>query len=203
MVREEEKGKTKFERGNFKLKDPGSIPGQSMTFLTLDRLVLFFHLFHRYVVKIMLTEKKKKSTMWELWVKFYLGQMRTVAQGIAFQMALRNCSREASGKVSIYVLLVNGECMQWGVHTFFCRRLLLVSWRLLLVTRNRRHHEEFQCFSRYEEIQARIGLIKSSPENIWLSEDLFYQFSRAQRASFLITVNSFQRVLKVSSCSSS
>ena len=65
MVREEEKGKTQFERGNFKLKDPGSIPGQSMTFLTLDRLVLFFHLFHRYVVKIMLTEKKKKKAQCE------------------------------------------------------------------------------------------------------------------------------------------
>ena len=47
--------------------------------------------------------------------------MRTVPQGIAFQIALRNCSREASGKVSIYVLLVNKK------YTHFCRRLLLVS----------------------------------------------------------------------------
>ena len=66
-------------------------------------------------------KEKKKSTVWELWVKFYLGQMRTVPQGIAFQIALRNCSREASGKVSIYVLLVNKK------YTHFCRRLLLVS----------------------------------------------------------------------------
>ncbi|XP_043313066.1 laminin subunit alpha-2 isoform X1 [Cervus canadensis] len=36
MMREEEKGKTQFERNNFKLKDPGSVPGQSMTFSTLD-----------------------------------------------------------------------------------------------------------------------------------------------------------------------
>ena len=50
-----------------------------------------------------------------------MGQMRTVSRGIAFQIALRNCSREASGKVSIYVLLVNGK------YTHFCRRLLLVS----------------------------------------------------------------------------
>ena len=122
MVREDKKGKTQFEKNNFKLEDPGSIPSQSMMFSTLDRLVIFFHLPHRYVVKIVLTEgKKKKSTVWELWVKFYLGQMRTVPQGIAFQIALRNCSREASGKVSIYVLLVNKK------YTHFCRRLLLVS----------------------------------------------------------------------------
>lgn len=61
MMREEEKGETQFERNNFKLKDPGSVPGQSMMFSTLDRLVIFFHLFHRYVVKIVLTKKKKKK----------------------------------------------------------------------------------------------------------------------------------------------
>ena len=44
-------------------------------------------------------------------------------------------------------------------------------------------------------------LIKSLPENIWLSEGQFFWFySRAQSALFLIsTLNSFQGVLKVSS----
>ena len=43
---------------------------------------------------------------------------------------------------------------------FFCRSFLLVSWRFLLVSwrflqviRSSRHHEGFQCFSRFEEIQ--------------------------------------------------
>jgi len=43
-----------------------------------------------------------------------------------------------------------------------------------------------------------------SPENKDLSKDLFCQFSQKTDASFLIsTLNSFQGVLKVSSCSSS
>ena len=65
---------------DLKLKDPGSIPGLSMTtFLTLDGLVNFFHLFHRSVVKIVSTEKK--CTTWELWVKFYLGQNEDYSPG--------------------------------------------------------------------------------------------------------------------------
>ena len=35
--------------------------------------------------------------------------MRTIAQEIAFQVALRNCPREVGGKGSIYVILVKGE----------------------------------------------------------------------------------------------
>ena len=129
------KGKLKFERNNFKLEDPGSIPGQSILFSTLDGLSFFICPIDMWWRLCWL--KEKKSTMWELWVEFYLGQMRTVAQGVAFQIALRNCSREASGKVSIYMLLVNGK------YTHFCRKLLLISWRLLLVIRNGRHHKEF------------------------------------------------------------
>ena len=34
--------------------------------------------------------------------------MRTVARETAFQIALRNCSEEAEGKVSVYVILVKG-----------------------------------------------------------------------------------------------
>ena len=36
------------------------------------------------------------------------------------------------------------------------------------------HCKGFQCFSRYED--TRVGLIKSAPENIKLSEDLSCQF---------------------------
>ena len=51
--------------------------------------------------------------------------MRTAARKRASQIALRNCFKEAGGKVSIYVILVEGEYRQSS--TYFCRRLLLVS----------------------------------------------------------------------------
>ena len=44
--------------------------------------------------------------------------MRTMAQETAFQIALRNCSEEVGGKVSIYVILVKGEYMQSSTHFF-------------------------------------------------------------------------------------
>ena len=40
--------------------------------------------------------------------------MRIIAQETAFQIALRNCSKEVRGKVSMYVILVKGEYMQSG-----------------------------------------------------------------------------------------
>ena len=51
--------------------------------------------------------------------------MRTAAQEIAPQIALRNCSREAEGKDSMYVILVKGE---WAAikHRFFFLMFLLV-----------------------------------------------------------------------------
>ena len=44
-------------------------------------------------------------------VSFIGGKMRTIAQETAFQIALRNCSKEVK-KVSIYVILVKGEYIQ-------------------------------------------------------------------------------------------
>ena len=64
--------------------------------------------------------------------------MRAIAWKIAFQMAVRNCSKEVVGKVSIYEILVNGEYMQSSTYFFFCR--------LPLVMRSRCHHEEFSAF---------------------------------------------------------
>ena len=46
---------------------------------------------------------KKKSTMWEFQVKFYLGRNEQ-------PIALRNCSKEAGGKVSI------GDSVEGEVH---------------------------------------------------------------------------------------
>ena len=55
--------------------------------------------------------------------------MRTAAQDTAFQIALRNCSKEAGGKVSIYVILVKGEYKQSS--TYFSQK---VSASLVQVT---------------------------------------------------------------------
>ena len=49
--------------------------------------------------------------------------MRTIAWETAFQIALRNCSKEAGGKGSIYVILVKGEYIQSSTYFFaegFC-----------------------------------------------------------------------------------
>ena len=47
--------------------------------------------------------------------------MRTIAWEAAFQIALRNCSKEVGGKVSIYVILVKGEYMQSS--TYFLQKV--------------------------------------------------------------------------------
>ena len=49
--------------------------------------------------------------------------MRTVAPETAPQIALRNCFKEVRGKVSIYVILVKGECMQSNTHFFFLQKV--------------------------------------------------------------------------------
>ena len=58
-------------------------------------------------------------------LNFIWGKMRTTAWERAPQIALRDCSKEAGGKVSISVILVKGECMQSS--TYLSRRFLLVS----------------------------------------------------------------------------
>ena len=42
--------------------------------------------------------------------------MRTIARETAFQIALRNCSKEVGGKASIYVILAKGEYMQSSIY---------------------------------------------------------------------------------------
>ena len=55
--------------------------------------------------------------------------MRTAAQETASQIALRNCSEEAGGNVSIYEILVKGEYLQSS--TYFLQK---VSASLVKVT---------------------------------------------------------------------
>ena len=55
---------------------------------------------------------KKSARRESCKLSFIWGKMRTVARETAFQIALRNCSKEVGGKVSIYVILVKGEYMQ-------------------------------------------------------------------------------------------
>ena len=78
--------------------------------------------------------------MWELQVKFYLGKMKTIAWESAFQIALRNYSKEAGGTVSIYMLLVKGEYMQSSTDLFF------VHGRFLLVVRTVIAIKDFSAF---------------------------------------------------------
>ena len=44
------------------------------------------------------------------------GKMSTAVQETALHTALRNCYKEAGGKVSIYVILVKGEYVQSSTH---------------------------------------------------------------------------------------
>ena len=60
--------------------------------------------------------------------------MRTIAWETAFQIALRNCSEELRGKVSIYVILVKGKYMQSS--TYFLQKVFASH-------EGRRHHEGF------------------------------------------------------------
>ena len=83
-------------------------------------------------------------------VKFYLGQNEDYSISDNSEKLLRRGGGGGRGEVSTYVILVKGSsCNQ--AHIFY--RFLLVVCRPLLVTRSECHHEGFQCFSRYEEMQ--------------------------------------------------
>ena len=68
--------------------------------------------------------------------------------------------------------------------------------------RNHRHHEGFQCFSRHEGT-GELGSQSRLPKTSDYLKTCLPVFPQAQSASFLLpTQNSFQGVLKTSSCSS-
>ena len=109
----------------------------------------------------------KKCTIWELRVKFYLGQNEDYSVGDSLsdssEKLLQSGGRESN--VSIYVILVKGKYMQSSTFLnyyfffFFGRRFLLVKrqaspWRNLVL------------FSIWGD--TRVRLIKSAPENICL-----------------------------------
>ena len=86
---------------------------------------LLFHLqssFHTWTpAKGHRCQLKKKKAQHECYNwSFIWGKMRNAAWETAPQIALRNCSKEAGGKVSIYETLVKGEYMQSGTY-FSCR----------------------------------------------------------------------------------
>ena len=89
--------------------------------------------------------KKKKAQRESHNWSFIWGKMRNAAWETAPQIALRNCSKEAGGKVSTYEILVKGNtCNQ--------ERIFPVgfhwAWEAFLLTRNSPHCGELLCFSR-------------------------------------------------------
>ena len=93
--------------------------------------------------------------MWELRVKFYLGQNEDYNPDDSPSESSETLLQKGRlGKVSIHVILVKEEYMQSS--TYFFRRFLLV-------IRSSRHHEGFWCFSRYAKIQE---LGSQNPESI-------------------------------------
>ena len=78
------------------------------------------------------TEKNAQRESCKL--SFIWGKMRTIAQETAFQIALRNCSKEVGGQPRIHVILVKGEYVQSS--TYFLQK---VSASLVKVTVS---HEE-------------------------------------------------------------
>ena len=64
--------------------------------------------------------------------------MRTIAQEIAFHLALRKCSKEVEWKVSIYAILEKGDYMQSS--TYFFPEVFYYFCDALLITRNSHHH---------------------------------------------------------------
>ena len=82
---------------------------------------------------LLLAEKNAQHENCEL--SFIWGKMRTIAREMAFQIALRNRSKELGGKGQ-YICDFGKGGIHAIKHIFFCRRFLLV-------TRSRRHHEGF------------------------------------------------------------
>ena len=104
---------------------------------------------------------------------FIGGRVRAIARETAFQIALRNCSKEVGGRPSIYVISVKGKYMKSSI--YFLQKF---SASLLKAAAIHEEHMSpwwiFVLFQIWGDI--RIRLIKSSPENILLSEGLLCKF---------------------------
>ena len=66
-----------------------------------------------------------KKKMYNLRVKFYLGQNEDCSLGSSIKIALRDCSKEAVGEKSIHKVLVKGEFNAMK-HLFYKRFLLVM-----------------------------------------------------------------------------
>ena len=70
-----------------------------------------FHILYCQLKKNARCESCKFSFIW--------GQIEDCSGDTAFQIALRNCSKEVGGKVNIYAILLKGEYMQSSSFFFF------------------------------------------------------------------------------------
>ena len=131
------------------------------------------HLTFCYCGYILMT--LKICTMWELWIKFYLGQSEGYAQKTAPQTALRSCSKEAGEHQ--HVCDFGEEGIHAIKHIFFQRvstslTKLCYSWGTVIIMK------DFSAF-------LDMGRNKSWAHKIssWkhLSEDLPCQFSSEHR----------------------
>ena len=71
-------------------------------------------------------KKKKRCTIWELRVEFYLGQNEDCSLGDSTSDSSEKLLQRGRGKDSILVALVKGGYRQSSMY-FFCRTFLLVS----------------------------------------------------------------------------
>ena len=85
------------------------------------------------------------KTMHNMQVNFYLGKMRTSAQEIAYQIALRDSSKEAVGEDQHMRFWWRGSSVQSSAYFIGGFLLVMRSWY---------HREGIGCFSRYEEMQG-------------------------------------------------
>ena len=127
--------------------------------------------------------------MWELWIKFYLGQNEDCSWGEWSSESSERLLQRGSGGRWIYKILVKGEfnAIKYLLYERFSasHKELMSPWRDLVL---------FQIWR-----DARTGIMKSVPENVYL-QTCSTSFPGAQSAS-LSTLNSPQGVLKVGSCS--
>ena len=126
--------------------------------------------------------------MWELWVKSFIwGKMRTAAWGTAPQIALRNCSTEAAGKLSIYDFGEGGGGRSMQSSVYFTKGFLLVS-------RSWYHHKGFSAF-----LDTKRCKDWGHAVSFWKLKTCSTSFPRAQSASLHPELSG---VLKVNSCNS-
>lgn len=120
-----------------------------------------------------------------MWIQFYLDQIRIIARETTLQIALGNRSERS---VYVWFWWRGNICIQACIFFFFCRRFLLVTMKDISAFLDIRRYKNYKTDSR---------------KHLTMWRPVLPVFLRAQSASFLISaLNSFQRVLKTSSCSS-